>query len=120
MQDFNQYVFNLIKSPVDNRDFLLESIYPEKVELPKTWDMRPLLFPIKNQGTQGTCSAQTAACIKEYQEKLDVGLSEALSPQFVYNLRPNQGSSGMESHLPHCYSGFGQREKPFSTGVGHR
>jgi len=95
MQDFNQYVFNLIKSPVDNRDFLLESIYPEKVELPKTWDMRPLLFPIKNQGTQGTCSAQTAACIKEYQEKLDIGLSEPFSPQFIYNLRSNQHSSGM-------------------------
>ena len=95
MKDFNKYTFNILKSPVDNRDFLLESIYPEQVELPKTWDMRPMLPPVKDQGRQGTCSAQTAACMKEYQERLDVGLSEALSPQFVYNLRQNQTSAGM-------------------------
>ena len=40
-----------------------EEIYPESLDL--TCD----LPPIRNQGEQGTCAAQTAACMKEYQEK---------------------------------------------------
>jgi len=96
MADFNKsYKFNIVKSPVDNRDYLLESIYPVSVELPLVWDMRPQLTPIRDQGSQGTCSAQTAACMKEWQEKVDQGLSGHMSPQFVYNLRPNIGSEGM-------------------------
>ena len=33
--------------------------------------------------------------MKEYQERNDVSLKGWLSPQFVYNFRQNQGSSGM-------------------------
>lgn len=95
MIDFNKYKFNILKSPIDNRDYLLESIYPVQVALPEVWDMRPDLPPVKDQGTQGTCSAQTAACMKEWQERKDLGISEPFSPQFVYNLRQNQGSEGM-------------------------
>jgi len=95
MKDFNKYNFNIIKSPVDNRDFLLESIYPVSIKLPKVWDLRNQLTSVRDQGTQGICSAQTAACIKEWQEKVDIGRSGHFSPQFVYNLRPNKDSSGM-------------------------
>ena len=95
MTDFNKYKFNIVKSPVDNRDYLLESIYPVTVELPEVWDLRDKLPAVKDQGTQGTCSAQTAACMKEYQERIDLGLSESMSPQFVYNLRQNRESEGM-------------------------
>ena len=93
--DARQYKFNLTKSPTDPRDFLLESIYPESVTLPEEWDLRPQMRPIRDQGTQGTCSAQTAAAMKEWQESADVQLREHMSPQFVYNLRANQGGEGM-------------------------
>lgn len=93
--DARLYKFDLQKSPVDPRDFMLESIYPEAVSLPKIWDLRPQMRPIRDQGTQGTCSAQTAAAFKEWQERADIGFLEYMSPQFVYNLRANQGSSGM-------------------------
>ena len=93
--DANKYKFNLQKSPEDPRDFLLESIYPEAVTLPKIWDLRKQLRPIRDQGSQGTCSAQTASAMKEWQELTDVGFSTHMSPQFVYNLRENQQSSGM-------------------------
>lgn len=86
-----QYLFNLEKSPVDPKDFMLESIYPEPVQLPEVWDLRPQMRPVRDQGRQGTCSAQTASAMKEWQESVDVKYKEYMSPQFVYNLRTTQG-----------------------------
>jgi C1A family cysteine protease len=93
--DATKYKFNLEKSPVDPRDFLLESIYPVKVSLPETWDLRKQMKSVRDQGTAGTCSAQTAAAMKEWQEKVDVNFADYMSPWFVYQLRANQGSEGM-------------------------
>jgi len=93
--DFTKYKFNLEKSPTDPRDFMLEAIYPNIVVLPETYDMRSQLQTVRDQGQQGTCSAQTAGAIKEWQEKIDVQFDEYMSPQFVYNLRTNQQSEGM-------------------------
>jgi len=89
-----QYMFNLKPSPNDERDLVLESIYPDSVTLPKTYDLRKDLSPVRDQGTQGACSAQTAAAIKEWQEKVDVQFKGYMSPQFIYNLR-NSGEEGM-------------------------
>jgi C1A family cysteine protease len=90
-----QYKFNLQKSPVDPRDFMLEAVYPDPVVLPEIWDLRPQMQPIRDQGQQGTCSAQTAAAMKEWQEYVDIQFRAYMSPQFVYNLRSNQESDGM-------------------------
>lgn len=95
MIDATKYKFNLEPSPIDPRDYLLETIYPVTVELPKVWDLRPQMRPIRDQGTQGTCSAQTIAAMKEWQELVDIGFNKYMSPQFVYNLRENQQSEGM-------------------------
>ena len=71
----------------DDRDWS----YSEKLALsdniPIVLDYRDKLTPIRNQGSQGTCAAQTAACMKEYQELLDNGFNEYMSPQFIYNHR---------------------------------
>lgn len=93
--DATKYKFNLEKSPVDPRDFLLESIYPVKVTLPEKWDLRIHMRPIRDQGNAGTCSAQTAAAMKEWQELADVTFDKYMSPWFVYQLRENQDSEGM-------------------------
>lgn len=95
--DTSKYIFPLEKSPHDPRDYMLESIYPpeEEVTIPEVWDLRPQMRPIRDQGSQGTCSAQTAAAMKEWQELTDVGIKEYMSPQFVYNLRENGGTPGM-------------------------
>jgi len=95
MTNYNNYQFNIKKSEHDHRDYTLESIYNINPNLPKIWDMRESLPKIKDQGSEGTCSAQTAACMKEWQEHVDVGLNEAMSPQFVYNLRQDKETSGM-------------------------
>ena len=89
------YKFNLQRSSVDERDFLLSSVYPADVTLPVEYDLRPQMRPIRDQGQQGTCSAQTAAAMKEWQEKVDLGFSEYMSPQFIYNLRESYGMEGM-------------------------
>lgn len=93
--DLSKYIFPLEKSPLDARDYMLEAVYPEEVTLPEKWDLRKDMQPVRDQGSQGTCSAQTAAAIKEWQELTDVEFKEYMSPQFVYNLRENQGSPGM-------------------------
>lgn len=82
-------------SPYDDRDWMAESIYQEEIILPKTLDYRPDLMPIRNQGLQGSCAAQSAACIKEWQENKDINFQQAMSPQFIYNNRKNQDSEGM-------------------------
>ena len=89
------YKFDLQKSPVDPRDFMLETIYPDSVTLPTVWDLRPQMRPIRDQGNEGTCSAQASAAMKEWQEFSDVGLKEHMSPWFVYQLRENMGQAGM-------------------------
>lgn len=82
-------------SPVDERDFVAETIYSDEGELPETLDLRDALPHVRDQGSQGTCSAQTAACMKEWQERKDVGFKDHMSPQFIYNNRVNQNSEGM-------------------------
>jgi len=89
------YKFNLQRSPIDKRDFLLSSVYPADVKLPEVLDLRPQMRPIRDQGVQGTCSAQTAAAMKEWQEQTDVNFKEYMSPQFIYNLREMYGAEGM-------------------------
>jgi len=89
------YKFNLQRSPIDARDFMLESIYPIQVDLPLEWDLRPNMQPIRDQGREGSCSAQTAAAMKEWQEKVDVGFNQYMSPQFIYNLRSDLSTEGM-------------------------
>jgi len=93
----NTFKLNIKKSPVDERDFIAETIYSTEGELPEEHDMREDLRPIRNQGSQGTCAAQTSACMKEWQEKHDVAFNEYMSPQFIYNNRANQDSEGMYS-----------------------
>lgn len=95
MKNANDYILNLKPSVLDERDLLLENIYPEKVSLPNKWDLRKQLLNVRDQGQEGTCSAQVAATMKEWQEFGDVGINEYMSPWFVYQLRQNYGEYGM-------------------------
>jgi hypothetical protein len=79
------YILNAAKSPIDNRDFMIYG-----TEYPETLDLRNQLEDIRDQGEQGTCYAQAAACAKEWQEKNEYGFNGYFSPQFFYNLRPNK------------------------------
>ena len=73
------YKLNANKSLDDSRDWL----YQNKISniLPSILDYRPQLQPVRNQGTQGTCYAQSAACMKELQEKTKC--LKYLNPKFL-------------------------------------
>ena len=78
----------------DDRDWNAANIY-KKTILSPVLDLRNTLEPIRNQGSQGTCAAQTAACMKEWQESVDYNFKGYMSPQFIYNNRENQNTEGM-------------------------
>ena len=84
--DIQNIVLNVKPSPKDDRDWIYNNI---ENEIKNTLDLRYDLHPIRDQGSQGTCYAQSASCMKEWQEKKDYGLNEYLSPQFFYNNRFN-------------------------------
>jgi len=110
-----QRQINVIPSPYDPRDHLLEQVYadlrlegavaaassttptspPLASSPPPTLDLRPQLMRVKDQGQTDTCAAQTAACIKEYQEFYDTQVRADFSPQYVYNNRVNKPDAGM-------------------------
>ncbi len=97
-QKTGEFLLNIVPSKKANRDFVAESIYPEHVIIPDELDLRRYLHPVVNQGVQGTCSAQVAACMKEYQEYMElslVGEENKMSPQFLYNLREEPDFEGM-------------------------
>ncbi|MBK5202095.1 MAG: C1 family peptidase [Prolixibacteraceae bacterium] len=94
MKDFSQYKLNVTPSPKDKRDWKVSAIYP-KVALPEIVDYRPVMFPIRDQGSQGSCAAMSGAAMKEWQEHIDVNMNDYMSPQFIYNNRENINEEGM-------------------------
>ena len=80
-------MLNIKKSPEDKRDHVYRS---GTIELPEVLDYREDLMPVRNQGSQGSCFAQSVACMKEWQEMKDYGFCEYFSPQFFYNNRSNK------------------------------
>lgn len=84
-------VGGLLPSPDDPRDWIAEAIFPKDSRPPPAaLDLRGDLPPVRSQEGQGTCVAQAAACIKEWQEKKQVDMGEHMSPQFVYNRRGHE------------------------------
>ena len=81
-------------SPIDQRDWFVSTIY-NNIIIPNQLDYSKNLNPVRDQGSQGSCAAHSAACMKEWQEKKDIGFHGLMSPQFIYNNRENQDSEGM-------------------------
>jgi hypothetical protein len=123
--DFNKIKFTVRPSPLDGRDWKAESIYA-KIDLPPTHDLRNEVYPVRDQGSQGSCAAMAAAHMKEWQEMKDVGSNEYYSPQFIYNNRIGYpDDEGMYSRdvmdilsklgdCPERYHPYGNLNKPSS------
>lgn len=93
--NYNNIPIDTLVPEIDQRDWLAETIFPPQTEyLPKNFNMKSKLMPIRNQGYQGSCVAFAASCMKEYQESQDIKLNINFSPQWLYNHRTND-SSGM-------------------------
>jgi C1A family cysteine protease len=82
-----EFIVPMKKSPEDSRDYIFIS---NNSSIPEECDLRSELMPVRNQGSQGTCYAQSASCMKEWQERKNYNFNEYFSPQFFYNLRFNK------------------------------
>ena len=88
--------FGALRSPIDDRDWIVESIYEtEEVKIPKTLDLRNKIPPVRSQGGRGTCMAFAASAVKEYQERIDCDYKDYMSPEYFYWFRDNKPSAGM-------------------------
>lgn len=97
---WNSYKLDVLPTPSKKlvKAKVAESVYPATRDLvgrPEELDLRTELLPVRDQGSQGSCVAQTAACIKEWQERKDIDLRSYMAPQFVYDLRSNYPNEGM-------------------------
>ena len=95
MTELNKFLLSALPSPLDVRDWQAESIFPEDLDLPEEFSLKGKMCPVRNQGAEGSCIAETCSAIKEFQERENVGFMDYMSPQFVYNLRQNQDGEGM-------------------------
>jgi len=87
------FKLNLKKSEPDSRDIVLKTV--KQVVVPETYDLRKMLFPVANQGNEGSCSAYTAACIKEYHEHLQNRKLIHMSTDYIYSQRAGKPEEGM-------------------------
>ena len=87
-------MFGYIPSPEDKRDWKVENIFTSS-HLPPKLDLSKDLEPVRDQRTFGTCVAMSLACMKEYQEILDLKITGYLSPMYIYNQRCNKPEKGM-------------------------
>ena len=92
--------YNIVKSPNDARDWTIETCATsnntvKSIQLPRNYDLRRNMLPIRSQGRQGACAAFSAACMREYHERREWNCKRYFSPQYIYNNRSNQQSSGM-------------------------
>jgi len=94
MKDFTKYKLNIKPSPFDARNWRYESFVTD-FTYPPTLDYRSIMFDVRDQGYQGSCAAMSGAAMKDYQEIKDVGISEYMSPQFIYNNREDLNQEGM-------------------------
>lgn len=82
--------FSVFKSPEDSRDYIIETILSYNKPLPKVFDLRKKLKPIRNQGDIYISAAISSTCIIEYQERINNNNRNYFSPMFIYNNRINQ------------------------------
>jgi len=74
----------------DDRDFIVDI----GESIPQSYRVEELSKPY-NQGTEGSCSAYTVACIKQYQEYLENKYKINFSTDYIYTQRANRGTEGM-------------------------
>jgi hypothetical protein len=58
--------------------------------IPQAYDMRPLMFPVRDQGSLGDCVAEACSNMKDYQERTDktyTPVPQPTSPLYIFNLK---------------------------------
>lgn len=79
----NERRYGYHRAPFDHRDLGLARA-PLTVTLPPSVDLEPWCGPVKDQGAEGSCTAQAGCGNREYLARKFQGASPILSPQFLY------------------------------------
>jgi len=84
--------FNVVPSPRDDRDMNADLLFDDDYlfKCPKTLDWTNHLYPVRNQGVQGTSLAQVGACMLEWKSRKINKESIQMSPQFIFNHRKDK------------------------------
>jgi len=89
-------ITGLYPDPPDERDLLLRRVI-RSGPVADTMDYRATLQTVRNQGSEGTCAAFAGAGMKESQECGDCGLTDYLSPRYLYHYaKKYDGLGGLE------------------------
>ena len=81
-------------SPPDTRDFRIGAVLDVMTpvaQLPASLDLSPKMLPPRDQGDQSSCVAFSSAAMREYFALMHQNINYNLSPQFLYDLRPDNG-----------------------------
>jgi len=78
------YGFGLYKSPIDKRDYLMESFFKTEISLPSFFDSPEPTGPQTNQKDEGACAGHEAKNAKERHEWVDNGHFIELSARDIY------------------------------------
>lgn len=87
---------NALPSVRDDRDHQVIDYFAGNASVPKEFSLINDLPPVRDQGAQGACVAEAIICCKDYHERKDVNFQDSFSSQFIYNLRSNHPSEGMQ------------------------
>lgn len=93
-----EFTLGAIRSKFDIRDWKFEKVLKSinfAVKLPEEYSAIKNLFPVRNQGSLGSCVAMTVSTMKDWQESVNSKLAEYTSPLFIYSLRTNKPNEGM-------------------------
>jgi len=96
----NKFLLNVIRSPIPPPEKNYSS-FLTKLDFKPTYPPSLNLFesigynnPVKYQNGP-TCTANSTACMKEYQAFVKNNYNKQFSPEFIYNLRENKNTNGM-------------------------
>ncbi len=80
-----KFISGCIKSPYDQRDFLMRSFLKEYEGLPAEYDLTDKMTPVESQGKRGSCTGFAGTACKEYFDQIDYNRFLNLSPEYLYS-----------------------------------
>ena len=107
----------LTQSAVDINDYVAESFLPKKLSVPKSLDLRKWLPKVRDQLSQGLSAAYCVATMKEYQENIQLGIKDYMSPQYLENLTCSDGGVCVRNVFKtlHKHGICVEKEYPYGT-----
>lgn len=83
-------------SPEKLKNIPIHEKLSAEITIPSSVDLTSSLLGVRDQGSSPECVPFATACMKEYQNKRDAGISFYMSPQLIWDNKPAGDTDGME------------------------